>query len=68
MAADAEDHAVRIGGGDARRALSTLEAAANAALDEGLSEISLGLVERAVSQAAVRCDRDGDQYDTSRVR
>ncbi|MDQ3734892.1 MAG: replication-associated recombination protein A [Actinomycetota bacterium] len=62
MAADAEDHAVRIGGGDARRALSTLEAAANAARDEGLSEITLPVMERAVTQAAVRYDRDGDQH------
>lgn len=62
MALDAEDHAVRIGGGDARRALTTLEAAANAARDEGLSEITLRVVERAVTQAAVRYDRDGDQH------
>ncbi|MBA3338587.1 MAG: replication-associated recombination protein A [Geodermatophilaceae bacterium] len=62
MARDAEDHAVRIGGGDARRALTTLEAAANAAREEGLSEITLPVVERAVTQAAVRYDRDGDQH------
>jgi len=62
MAPDAEDHAVRIGGGDARRALTTLEAAANAARDEGLTEITLSVVERAVTQAAVRYDRDGDQH------
>ena len=62
MASDAEDHAVRIGGGDARRALTTLEAAANAARDEGLSEITLPVVERAVTRAAVRYDRDGDQH------
>ncbi|MBA3279773.1 MAG: replication-associated recombination protein A, partial [Geodermatophilaceae bacterium] len=62
MTADAEDHAVRIGGGDARRALTTLEAAANATRDEGLTEITLSVVERAVTQAAVRYDRDGDQH------
>jgi len=62
MAPDAEDHAVRIGAGDARRALTTLEAAANAAQDEGLAEITLPVIERAVTQAAVRYDRDGDQH------
>jgi putative ATPase len=60
--ADARDHLVRVAGGDARRALTALEAAAGAALDVGRSEIELALVERAVAKAAARYDRDGDQH------
>ncbi|HEY3604958.1 MAG TPA: AAA family ATPase, partial [Sporichthyaceae bacterium] len=60
--ADARDHLVRVAGGDARRALTALEAAAGAALDVGRTEIELALVERAVAKAAARYDRDGDQH------
>jgi putative ATPase len=60
--ADARDHLVRVAGGDARRALTALEAAAGAALDLGRTEIDLALVERAVAKAAARYDRDGDQH------
>jgi putative ATPase len=60
--ADARDHLVRVAGGDARRALTALEAAAGAALDVGGTEIDLALVERAVAKAAARYDRDGDQH------
>jgi putative ATPase len=59
---DARDHLVRVAGGDARRALTALEAAAGAALDLGRTEIDLALVERAVAKAAARYDRDGDQH------
>src|SRR5690242_21531512 len=45
LAADAEAHLLRIAGGDARRALTALEAAAGAALDKGEAEISLPTVE-----------------------
>jgi putative ATPase len=51
---------VRVAGGDARRALTYLEAAA-LGLREG-SVIDLESLERAVDRAAVRYDRDGDQH------
>ncbi|MCX5202551.1 replication-associated recombination protein A [Streptomyces sp. NBC_00237] len=59
---DAEDHILRIAGGDARRALTALEAAAGAAISKGEPEITLETVEEAVDRAAVRYDRDGDQH------
>lgn len=59
---DARDHLLRIAGGDARRALTSLEAAAGAALDVGSHVIDLAAVERAVDRAAPRYDRDGDQH------
>jgi putative ATPase len=51
---------VRVAGGDARRALTYLEAAA-LGLGEG-SVIDLASLERAVDRAAVRYDRAGDQH------
>ena len=56
---DAVDHLVRTASGDARRALTGLEAAAVAARDGvvGLSE-----AEAAVQRAAIVYDRDGDQH------
>ena len=66
---DAADHLVRIAGGDARRALTALEAAAGLAAEgDGADQprITLVLAERAVDAAVVRYDRDGDQhYDVS---
>jgi len=62
LAADAEDHLVRIAGGDARKALTALEAAAGTALALGVQEVRLADVEQAVDKAAVRYDRDGDQH------
>src|SRR6202041_537538 len=57
---DAAEHLVRLAGGDARRALTYLEAAA---LGLGESKhIDLTTLERAVDRAAVRYDRDGDQH------
>ncbi len=53
---DAEDFLVRLAGGDARRALTALEAAAVEPV------LTLPLLERAVDRAAVRYDRDGDQH------
>ena len=53
---DAEDFLVRLASGDARRALTALEAAA---VEDVLT---LELLERAVDRAAVRYDRDGDQH------
>jgi putative ATPase len=59
---DARGHLVRLAGGDARRALTYLEAAAGAARDRGLTSIDLATAETAVDQAAVRYDRQGDQH------
>ena len=67
---DALEHLVRVAGGDARRALTSLEAAAGVALDaqapggaaEGPVVITLTHVEQAVAHAAVRYDRAGDQH------
>ncbi|MCW2616172.1 MAG: ATPase central domain protein [Frankiales bacterium] len=54
---DAMDHLVRLSGGDARRSLTALEAAAGAS-----DHVTLALLEQAVDRAAVRYDRDGDQH------
>ncbi len=62
LSAEAEDHLLRVAGGDARRALTSLEAAAGAALDAGTHVVDLSAVERAVAHAAPRYDRDGDQH------
>ncbi len=70
LADDAIAHLVRIAGGDARRSLTSLEAAAGVALDdvapgsqaEGPVPITLGHVEQAVAHASVRYDRTGDQH------
>ncbi|HET8768647.1 MAG TPA: replication-associated recombination protein A [Pedococcus sp.] len=70
LADDARDHLVRIAGGDARRSLTSLEAAAGVAQDgvapgaevDGPVEITLAHTEQAVAHAAVRYDRTGDQH------
>ncbi|AEN08839.1 MULTISPECIES: replication-associated recombination protein A [unclassified Streptomyces] len=59
---DAEAHLLRIAGGDARRALTALEAAAGAALAKHEAEITLETLEETVDRAAVKYDRDGDQH------
>ncbi|MGH3744259.1 MAG: replication-associated recombination protein A, partial [Mycobacteriales bacterium] len=68
---DARDHLLRMAGGDARRALTALEAGASAALARGStraagqrggSTIDLATLEEAVDTAAVRYDRAGDQH------
>ncbi|ONK15717.1 replication-associated recombination protein A [Streptomyces sp. MP131-18] len=59
---DTEEHLLRIAGGDARRALTALEAGAGAALAKGEAEITLSTLEEAVDRAAVRYDKDGDQH------
>jgi putative ATPase len=53
-------HLVRLAGGDARRALTYLEAAALGLPDGGV--IDTETLERAVDQAMVRYDRAGDQH------
>jgi putative ATPase len=59
---DALDHLVRLAGGDARRSLTYLEAAAGAAVARGLDRVDLATTETAVDRAAVRYDRQGDQH------
>ncbi|MGV0155997.1 replication-associated recombination protein A [Rhodococcus sp. GB-02] len=64
---DAMEHLVRLASGDARRALTALEAAAGAALDTagdvpGPVVLDLATVEASVDRAAVRYDRAGDQH------
>ncbi|QQQ80797.1 replication-associated recombination protein A [Saccharothrix sp. 6-C] len=56
----AEDHLVRLAGGDARRALTALEAAADSVGDGGV--LDLATLEATVDKAAVRYDRQGDQH------
>jgi putative ATPase len=62
LAADAEQHVVRIAGGDGRKALTALESGAGAAIAAGSTEVDLATLETAVAQAAVRYDRQGDQH------
>lgn len=62
LAEDAEEHLVALAGGDARRALTALEAAAESAGSTGSGVIDLATVEATVDKAAVRYDRDGDQH------
>ncbi|MEO7745656.1 MAG: replication-associated recombination protein A [Actinomycetota bacterium] len=59
---EAADHLVRLAGGDARRALTYLEAAAGAAISREVSVVDLATTETAVDRAAVRYDRQGDQH------
>ncbi|MFN2625350.1 MAG: replication-associated recombination protein A [Mycobacteriales bacterium] len=59
---DAAEHLVAIAGGDARRALTALEAGAGAAQALQRDEVDLATLEDAVAKAAVRYDRDGDQH------
>ncbi|SDC22161.1 Recombination protein MgsA [Sanguibacter gelidistatuariae] len=74
LADDAQDHLLRLAGGDARKALTILEAAAGAVLSAPDGEdgappdrehpvtLDLATMERAIDVAAVRYDRDGDQH------
>jgi putative ATPase len=60
LAGGVREQLVRLAGGDARRALTYLEAAALGLPDGGV--IDLPGLERAVDRAAVRYDREGDQH------
>jgi putative ATPase len=73
LTARAEDALVRLSAGDARRALTALEAAADGVLGDAPpaagetgagepAEVDLAAVERAVTEVAVRYDRAGDQH------
>ena len=67
---EAADGIVQLAGGDGRRALTTLEAAAGAAESEvapgaegtGPVVVTTAHVEQALDQAVVGYDRDGDQH------
>ena len=66
LAPEAEDHLVRLAGGDVRKALTALEAAAASAQAQGVTEVDLPMAEKAVDVAAVRYDREGDaHYDVT---
>ncbi|MCV6987202.1 replication-associated recombination protein A [Mycobacterium shinjukuense] len=61
VAPEAVDLLVRQAAGDARRALTALEVAAEAA--QGTNEpVTVATIERSLDKAAVRYDRDGDQH------
>lgn len=69
LSAEALAHLVRLAGGDARRALTALEAAAGVAFGDAddadadsLVSVELKHTERALDVAAVRYDRAGDQH------
>jgi putative ATPase len=57
---EAAEHLIRLAGGDARRTLTYLEAAALGLASGGAIDVET--LERAVDRAAVRYDRDGDQH------
>lgn len=64
LSEEATEHVVRLAGGDGRRSLTYLEAAALVAgpAGEGPRTITAEDVERAVDRHAVRYDRSGDQH------
>lgn len=68
LSTEALAHLVRLSGGDARRALTALEAAAGVAFgdaedtERGPVQVELKHTERALDVAAVRYDRAGDQH------
>jgi putative ATPase len=62
LSPDAQAHLVRLAAGDARRALTALEAAAEAARSTGSDVVDLATLESTVDKAAIRYDRAGDQH------
>lgn len=59
---EAEDALVRLAAGDARSALTALEASAGGVADTGRTVVDVPAVERAVAETTVRYDRQGDQH------
>ncbi|WKD57574.1 Replication-associated recombination protein A [Corynebacterium capitovis DSM 44611] len=57
---DARDQLILLAGGDARRALTYLEVAAETAGEGGT--VTLDTVRQSVNRAVIRYDRDGDQH------
>jgi putative ATPase len=62
LAPDAQEHLVLLAGGDVRKALTALEAAAAGAAAIGVTEVDLATAEAALDKAALRYDRDGDAH------
>jgi putative ATPase len=58
---DAIELLVRLSAGDARRALTALEVAAETVGDDG-APVTVASIEQSLDKAAVRYDRDGDQH------
>ena len=58
---DAFDLLVRLAAGDARRALTALEVAAESA-EAATESVTVETIEQSLDKAAVRYDRDGDQH------
>jgi putative ATPase len=58
---DAIELLVRLSAGDARRALTALEVAAETVADDG-APVTVASIEQSMDKAAVRYDRDGDQH------
>jgi putative ATPase len=58
---DAIELLVRLSAGDARRALTALEVAAETVADDG-APVTVASIEQSLDKAAVRYDRDGDQH------
>jgi putative ATPase len=61
VAPEAVDLLVRLAAGDARRALTALEVAAET-VGEAAEELTVETIEQSLDEAAVRYDRDGDQH------
>jgi len=59
---EAREQLLRLAGGDARKTLTILEAAAGTTLEVGDTTITTEAVSRAIDVAAVRYDRAGDQH------
>ncbi len=59
---EAVEHLVRVSGGDARRALTALEAAAGAASSAGADVVTVEHALSALDTAVLRYDKDGDQH------
>jgi putative ATPase len=62
VADEALDHLVHVAGGDARVALTGLEAAVLAAAAAGRDQVDLALAEESIQQRAVVYDRQGDAH------
>jgi putative ATPase len=62
LQAEARDAIVHLASGDARRALTALEAAALSATSAGESVVTAEIVSQAVDRALLRYDRQGDEH------
>lgn len=62
LSPEAEDVLVRLAAGDARSALTALEASADGVNHTGGTVVDVAAVERAVAETSVRYDRQGDQH------